>query len=101
MSKRGAEVLEEALSLPPGERAELADRLLTSLDSSPGGRIDALWAAEAEDRLEAFERGEIKAVSPGDACDYQVRGDILLVVAVMHLHREPRTWKDRLPKDKE
>jgi putative addiction module component (TIGR02574 family) len=67
MSKRGAEVLEEALSLPPGERAELADRLLTSLDSSPGGSIDKLWAAEAEDRLEAFERGEINAVPADDA----------------------------------
>lgn len=32
---------------------------------------------------------------------YQVRGDVLLIVAVMHFHREPRTWKDRLPKDKE
>ena len=30
---------------------------------------------------------------------YQVRGDVLLIVAVMHLHREPRTWKDRLPAD--
>ena len=67
MSKRGAEVLEEALSLPPEDRAELAERLLTSLDASPGGRIDRMWAAEAEDRIEAFERGEIKAVSADDA----------------------------------
>jgi putative addiction module component (TIGR02574 family) len=69
MSKKGTEVLEEALSLPPGERAELADRLLTSLDASLGGRIDALWAAEAEERLDAFERGEIKTVSADDAFD--------------------------------
>jgi putative addiction module component (TIGR02574 family) len=69
MSRKGAEVLEEALSLPPGERAELADRLLASLDSSLGERIDALWAGEAEGRLDAFERGEIKAVSAGDAFD--------------------------------
>ena len=27
---------------------------------------------------------------------YQVRGDVLLIVAVMHLHREPQTWKSRL-----
>ena len=27
---------------------------------------------------------------------YQIRGDVLLIVAVMHLHREPRTWKSRL-----
>jgi putative addiction module component (TIGR02574 family) len=63
MSKRGAQVLEEALTLSPVERAELADRLLASLDSGPDRTIDALWAQEAEDRLDAFERGEIKAVS--------------------------------------
>lgn len=69
MSKRGTEVLEEALSLPPVERAELADRLLTSLDAAPDGRIDKLWAQEAEDRLDAFERGELKAVSAKEAFD--------------------------------
>ena len=69
MSKRGTEVLEEALSLPPAERAELADRLLTSLDAALDDRIDKLWAQEAEDRLDAFERGEIKAVSAREVFD--------------------------------
>ncbi len=27
---------------------------------------------------------------------YQVRGDTLLILAVMHLSREPETWKSRL-----
>lgn len=63
MSKRGTQVLEEALSLPPAERAELVDRLLTSLDSSSRRRIDELWAQEAEERLDAFEGGEIKTLS--------------------------------------
>jgi plasmid stabilization system protein ParE len=27
---------------------------------------------------------------------YQVQADVLLIVAVMHLHREPQTWKSRL-----
>jgi putative addiction module component (TIGR02574 family) len=74
MSKRGTELLEEALSLPPAERAELADRLLTSLDASPDRRIDELWAREAEDRLDAFGRGEIKAVSAREAFD--AAGDV-------------------------
>ena len=69
MSKRGAQVLEEALSLPPGERAELIDRLLSSLDSTFRQRIDELWAQEAEERLDAFERGEIKAVSAKEVFD--------------------------------
>ncbi|HHT9127017.1 MAG TPA: type II toxin-antitoxin system RelE/ParE family toxin [Candidatus Brocadiia bacterium] len=27
---------------------------------------------------------------------YQVRGETILVVAIMHLSREPQTWKSRL-----
>jgi ParE-like toxin of type II ParDE toxin-antitoxin system len=29
---------------------------------------------------------------------YQIRGEVLLVVGVMHLHREPQAWRARLPK---
>ena len=62
MSKKGTQVLEEALSLPPTERAEVADRLLASLSSLPDPRVAELWGQEAEERLDAFERGEIKAL---------------------------------------
>ena len=27
---------------------------------------------------------------------YQVRGDDILIVAIMHLHRHPESWKSRL-----
>ncbi len=27
---------------------------------------------------------------------YQVRDDVLIVVAIMHLHREPKSWMSRL-----
>jgi Putative addiction module component len=60
MSKKGAEILEMALSLPAAERAELADHLLSSLDAVLAN--EKLWAKESEDRLDAYERGEIKAV---------------------------------------
>jgi plasmid stabilization system protein ParE len=29
---------------------------------------------------------------------YQVRGDTLLIIAVMHLHRAPLSWRSRLPR---
>jgi len=27
---------------------------------------------------------------------YQIRGEVLLIIAVMHVRREPRTWRGRL-----
>lgn len=55
-------ILEEALTLKPTEKAELIDRLLSSLDK-PDAEIDELWAKEAENRIDAYERGEIKAIA--------------------------------------
>ena len=63
MSRKGTELLDEALALPLAERAEIVDRLLASLETEPDRRIDELWAQEAEDRLDALERREIKTVS--------------------------------------
>lgn len=55
-------ILKEALTLKPSEKAELVDKLLSSLDK-PDKEIDKLWAQEAEDRIDAYDRGEIKAVT--------------------------------------
>jgi len=55
-------LVNEALSLPPVERVAVIDRLLASLDE-PDQKLDALWAEEAEARLEAFERGDIRSVT--------------------------------------
>lgn len=48
--------------MPAIERAALADDILASLEPVDPGIME-LWAAEAEDRVAAFERGEIEAVS--------------------------------------
>jgi putative addiction module component (TIGR02574 family) len=55
-------ILKDALTLKPAEKAELIDKLLSSLDK-PDPEIDKLWAEEAESRIDAYERGEIKAVA--------------------------------------
>ncbi len=57
-----ARILEEALKLTAVERAELVDSLLSSLDK-PDQAIDKLWAREAEARIDAYDQGQIKAVS--------------------------------------
>jgi putative addiction module component (TIGR02574 family) len=62
MSARASEILQEILSLPIAEREELLERLLASLEPADP-KIIELWAAEAEDRVAAFERNEIEAVS--------------------------------------
>ncbi len=50
-----------ARRLSPSERIELVDAIVESLDE-PDPSIDRLWAKEAEERLAAYRRGEIKAV---------------------------------------
>lgn len=55
-------VFKEALTLKPFEKAQLIDELLSSLDK-PDKEIDELWAGEAEDRIDAYDQGKLKAVS--------------------------------------
>lgn len=54
-------VVAEALKLPPVDRAELAEMLLASFETSSRAAIDQLWVREAEDRLAAYDRGELSA----------------------------------------
>jgi len=55
-------VFKEALTLKPSEKAQLIDKLISSLDK-PDREIDELWAKEAEDRIDAYDQGKLKAVS--------------------------------------
>lgn len=52
----------QAVQLPPEERMALVERIFDSLDE-PDPSLDALWAKEADDRLAAYRRGEIKAMA--------------------------------------
>ena len=60
VSGDGKRILESALALPPVERAELVEELLSSFDFPARADVDALWAREAEDRIDAYEKGELK-----------------------------------------
>jgi putative addiction module component (TIGR02574 family) len=61
VAKKQDEVFRAALSLPEEVRIELAEQLLESIDSADQREIDARWAREAEDRIDAYDRGEIAA----------------------------------------
>jgi len=61
MSDLVQELGKEARKLSPAERIQLVDEILSSLDQT-NPSLDASWAAEAEDRIAAYRRGEIKAL---------------------------------------
>ena len=58
-------ILGAALALPANERVALAEQLLESLEGTDQAEIDAAWAAEADRRIEALEKGDT-ALVPGD-----------------------------------
>ena len=57
------EVLAQALKLSPLEKAELVERILDTFALPDGKAIDERWAAEAEDRIDAYDRGAVVARS--------------------------------------
>lgn len=66
------EIFGAALSLPPGLRAMLAEHLLKSLDSVQQAEIDAIWAEEAEKRVQAVEQGQVTLI-PGEQVFQELR----------------------------
>jgi putative addiction module component (TIGR02574 family) len=65
MTHAAAELATLAAKLPPSDRLELVETILATLDK-PDPDISAAWAAEAQDRLAAFRRGELVAVDESD-----------------------------------
>jgi len=62
MTVQTQQVLERAVRLPPVDRAELVEQILSSFDRPSREEIDALWAKEAEDRIDSYDQGKIKAI---------------------------------------
>lgn len=61
MTETAKKLSDQARRLPAADRLELVDEILASLEPS-NPEIDRQWAQEAEDRLAAYRRGEIRAV---------------------------------------
>jgi putative addiction module component (TIGR02574 family) len=58
MSPSFHEIEEHAKSLPPEERARLAQSLLESLRQEVTAEVEAAWEQEIEARVAAYRRGE-------------------------------------------
>jgi putative addiction module component (TIGR02574 family) len=52
-------LLAEVLDLPEQDRAEVAARILQSLEEIPEADIDEAWASELERRCAAVDSGEV------------------------------------------
>jgi putative addiction module component (TIGR02574 family) len=57
-----ASIQNEIEKLDPAERAALIDVLWESLGEERTKEIESRWARESEDRIDAFDRGELSAV---------------------------------------
>ena len=68
-------VEQEALSLPPEERARLAQKLLLSLDSQQAQSAEDAWLTEAVNRARDIDSG---TVTPIDADEVRKRARALL-----------------------
>ncbi len=62
MSRDLNDIAAEILELPLTARAELATRLLDSLDDLSEDEYDQLWAQEAERRYAEYKAGRVEAV---------------------------------------
>jgi putative addiction module component (TIGR02574 family) len=59
------ELEEQARNLAAEERAKLAESLLESLHS-PVSDVEAAWTREIEERVAAFDRGEMQSYAAED-----------------------------------
>lgn len=60
MRRHAETVLQEALTLPERERAEIAGALLESLEPSPEVDVESAWREEVAARVAALESGEVE-----------------------------------------
>jgi putative addiction module component (TIGR02574 family) len=55
------ELLAKAMQLKAEDRLSLVEGLIQSLDE-PDSKLDAIWAEEAERRLQAYREGRMEAI---------------------------------------
>lgn len=61
-----SEILRTVLSLDIEDRAEVAEKLLASLEDLSEAEADRVWAREAQRRLEALRAGLANTVPAGE-----------------------------------
>ena len=67
MSRTVAELLDDALTLPEPDRAELAELIAASLTSPPGS-LHPAWAVELRRRAAQIDSGQVRPIAWEDVC---------------------------------
>lgn len=67
MKQNIAEILKEALKLPPEARAALAGTLLDSLDETVDRDVESAWEAEIIMRLKEIDEGKVNLIPWAEA----------------------------------
>ena len=62
MSKRSEGILREAMAMSTAERAELAQKLVASLEPRSDGDVEQAWQEECKRRLQDSRRGDVQFV---------------------------------------
>lgn len=60
MASPARQLESKALSLPPRERARLAELLISSLDTEHDADAEKAWVREGERRLQELREGKVK-----------------------------------------
>ena len=53
--------MEEIFKLSPLEQVDIVETILTNFESADRKKIDSLWEAESEKRIDLYLQGKIKA----------------------------------------
>ena len=67
MTKAAQQILSDAMTLSDSERAELAARLLDTLDATADSDYARAWEVELTERLRELDSGSVTAVSWDEA----------------------------------
>ncbi len=60
MTTAANRIVSEALELPPPVRAFVAEKLIESLDMTPGGELTPKWREEIRRRCEEIDQGTVE-----------------------------------------
>ena len=75
MTQAAKRIFERALDLSPDDRAQLADRLLKSLEGADEAAIAEAWDAEAARRADQIDTGAVRAI-PWDEAERLIFGEL-------------------------